>query len=156
MAEPLYLFALLMKQCSKFSWLGSCLSLSLWWLQQVNNIIKRQIEKYLRLLVFHFPVMNILNPWCSLAYVFQRAPRWAGSYWAVFVFMRGKKWGQRTDLSGPGRQEPYCGRIMCFPLGFYYLEFHHESQGGLKSYIEAKSERKTRTKKSAGQGAGLA
>lgn len=45
---------------------------------------------------------------------------------------------------------------MCFALGFYYLELHHESQGRLKSYIEAKSERKTRTKESAGQGAGLA
>lgn len=48
------------------------------------------------------------------------------------------------------------GGIMCFTLGFYYLEFHHDSQGGLKSYIEAKSERNRRTKKSAGQGAGLA
>lgn len=45
---------------------------------------------------------------------------------------------------------------MCFGLGFYYLEPHHESQGRLKSYIEAKSERKTRTKESAGQGAGPA
>lgn len=45
---------------------------------------------------------------------------------------------------------------MGFVLGFYYLELHLESQGGMKSYIEAKSERKTRTKKSAGQGVGLA
>lgn len=45
---------------------------------------------------------------------------------------------------------------MCLALGFYYLELHREPQGRLKSYIEAKSERKTRTKESAGQGAGLA
>lgn len=45
---------------------------------------------------------------------------------------------------------------MCFTLGFYYLELHHESRGGLKFYNEAKSERKTRTKESAGQGVGPA
>ena len=68
----------------------------------------------------------------------------------------GKKWGKGTILSGLGREEPQGGRIPCFALGFCYLELHHESQGGLKSYTEAKSERKTRTKKSAGHGAGLA
>lgn len=52
---------------------------------------------------------------------------------------------------GPGRQEP--GAEGLYAAFFYYYYFHHlelllESQGGLESSIEAKSERKTRTKKS--------
>lgn len=49
----------------------------------------------------------------------------------------GKKWGKGTILSGLGREEPQGGRIPCFALGFCYLELH-QSQGGLKSYTEAK------------------
>lgn len=47
-------------------------------------------------------------------------------------------------------------RIIYCVFYFYYLELLLESQGGLESYMEAKSERKTRTKKSSGKGAGLA
>lgn len=43
---------------------------------------------------------------------------------------------------------------MCLTMGFYYLGSIMSLR--LKSYIEAKNEGKTRTKKSAGQGVGLA
>lgn len=69
------------------------------------------------------------------------------------AFIR-EKVGKRTILSKPGREEIQGERIMCLTMGFYYLGSIMSLR--LKSYIEAKNEGKTRTKKSAGQGVGLA
>lgn len=87
--EPLHLLLPWWNSAPNSAGLGPlsvCLSVSLCWLQWASNIIKRQkwrIEGCQ--LVFDFLVGNILILWCSLNSVFQRAPRWAGSYWAVFV-----------------------------------------------------------------------